>query len=92
MKLGIKVFMILCFSICMVCANELSQKQILDEGDFVFLFGEAKPEAIVLSDEEMRETQGEAWLAAIGISIGVFALGCLFNKCEFKFQSPNIGF
>lgn len=69
------------------------ESQTLSQSDKEFLFASNEAKTQVLSEQEMSETRGEFWLAAIGISLGVSALGCLFNgDCGIEINSPNLGF
>lgn len=69
------------------------ESKTLSQNDKEFLFASNEVKTQVLSEQEMSETRGESWLAAVGISLGGSILGCIFNgNCNIKIQSPNIGF
>lgn len=68
-----------------------SQKEITNT-DKALLFGNTEVNVVALSDEEMKNTTGEFWLTAIGITGVTWGLNCLLNKsCEdISFTSPPI--
>ncbi len=68
-----------------------SQKELINT-DKALLFGNTEVNVVALSDEEMKNTTGEFWLTAIGITGVTWGLNCLLNKnCkDVSFTSPPI--
>lgn len=72
--------------------NQLSKK------DMQALFETQNVNVAVLSQEEMKETKGQSWLLALGVSLGVSGVVYLVNGLvnhqwgSFKVKIPTIKF
>ena len=101
-KFGLVLTLCLGLAFSPLCALEsTSQKNAhhaqntsLSQADAAFLFtaNANNLNVVALSDEEMKNTTGEFWLTAIGITGVTWGLNCLLNKnCkDVSFTSPPI--
>ena len=98
-KLGLVLTLSLGLVLSPLCAVESTYKKnvqntSLSQADKEFLFASNANHlnVVALSDEEMKNTTGEFWLTAIGITGVTWGLNCLLNKnCkDVSFTSPPI--
>ena len=79
-------------SLCVATLSAAKPQKELTNADKALLFGNPAVNVVVLRDEEMKNTTGEFWLTAIGITGVTWGLNCLLNKnCkDVSFTSPPI--